>query len=62
MIQLQSKSRRRLEAENLFLRHQLNIALMGAPHPSVRESRLPPQRAALNQFSILASIDFVHAT
>jgi len=29
------KSRRRLEAENLFLRHQLNIALRRAP------SRLP---------------------
>jgi hypothetical protein len=26
-----SKSRRRLEAENLFLRHQLNIALRRAP-------------------------------
>jgi transposase InsO family protein len=26
------KSRRRLEAENLFLRHQLNIALRRAPH------------------------------
>src|SRR5262245_14383233 len=26
------KPRRRLEAENLFLRHQLNIALRGAPH------------------------------
>src|SRR5437588_11403078 len=26
------KSRRRLEAENLFLRHQLNIALRQAPH------------------------------
>jgi hypothetical protein len=26
------KSRRRLEVENLFLRHQLNIALRGAPH------------------------------
>ena len=25
------KSRRRLEAENLFLRHQLNIALRRAP-------------------------------
>jgi hypothetical protein len=25
------KSRRRLEVENLFLRHQLNIALRGAP-------------------------------
>ena len=25
------KSRRRLEAENLFLRHQLNIALQRAP-------------------------------
>ena len=25
------KSRRRLEAENLFLRHQLNIALRQAP-------------------------------
>src|SRR5215475_8895607 len=25
------KSRRRLKAENLFLRHQLNIALMRAP-------------------------------
>jgi hypothetical protein len=26
------KSPRRLEVENLFLRHQLNIALRGAPH------------------------------
>jgi len=26
------KSRRRLEAENLFLRHQFNIALRRAPH------------------------------
>jgi hypothetical protein len=26
------KSRRRLEMENLFLRHQLNIALRRAPH------------------------------
>src|SRR5262245_45273096 len=26
------KSIRRLEVENLFLRHQLNIALRGAPH------------------------------
>ena len=26
------KSRHRLEAENLFLRHQLNIALLRAPH------------------------------
>ena len=26
------KSRRRLEVENLFLRHQLNIALRGASH------------------------------
>jgi len=26
------KSQRRLEVENLFLRHQLNIALRGAPH------------------------------
>ena len=26
------KSRRRLEVENLFLRHQLNIALRRAPH------------------------------
>jgi hypothetical protein len=25
------KSRRRVEVENLFLRHQLNIALRGAP-------------------------------
>jgi hypothetical protein len=25
------KSRRQLEVENLFLRHQLNIALRGAP-------------------------------
>ena len=25
------KSQRRLEVENLFLRHQLNIALRGAP-------------------------------
>jgi len=28
------KSRRRLEAENLFLRHQLNIALRRATGPS----------------------------
>jgi transposase InsO family protein len=27
------RSPRRLEVENLFLRHQLNIALRGAPHP-----------------------------
>src|SRR4029077_6011299 len=27
------RSRRRLEVENLFLRHQLNIALRRAPHP-----------------------------
>jgi hypothetical protein len=27
-----NQSRRRLEVENLFLRHQLNIALRGAPH------------------------------
>jgi hypothetical protein len=27
------RPRRRLEVENLFLRHQLNIALRGAPHP-----------------------------
>ena len=26
------KSRRRLEVENLYLRHQLNIALRRAPH------------------------------
>ena len=26
------KSRSRLEAENLFLRHQLNVALRRAPH------------------------------
>jgi hypothetical protein len=26
------RSRRQLEVENLFLRHQLNIALRGAPH------------------------------
>src|SRR5829696_8438308 len=26
------RSRRRLEVENLYLRHQLNIALRGAPH------------------------------
>src|SRR4029077_13596925 len=26
------KPQRRLEVENLFLRHQLNIALRGAPH------------------------------
>jgi hypothetical protein len=33
------KSRRRLEAENLFLRHQLNIALRRAPHrPRLRGS------------------------
>jgi hypothetical protein len=33
------KSRRRLEVENLFLRHQLNIALRVAPHrPQLRGS------------------------
>jgi hypothetical protein len=32
------KSRHRLEAENLFLRHQLNIALRRAP-PRLRKSR-----------------------
>src|SRR5215469_1612800 len=32
------KSRRRLEAENLFLRHQLNIALRRAPHLRLRGS------------------------
>jgi hypothetical protein len=30
-LQCSFKPRRRLEAENLFLRHQLNIALRGAP-------------------------------
>jgi hypothetical protein len=33
------KSRCRLEAENLFLRHQLNIALQRAP-PRVRTENL----------------------
>jgi hypothetical protein len=28
------KSRRRLEAENLFLRHQLSVALRRAPSPT----------------------------
>jgi len=33
------RPRRQLEVENLFLRHQLNIALMGAPHgPRLRGS------------------------
>jgi hypothetical protein len=33
------KPPRRLEVENLFLRHQLNIALRGAPHrPQLRGS------------------------
>ena len=32
------KSRRRLELENLFLRHQLNIALRRAPHLRLRGS------------------------
>jgi len=33
------RPRRRLEVENLFLRHQLNIALRGAPHrPQLRGS------------------------
>jgi hypothetical protein len=32
------KSRRRLEVENLFLRHQLNIALRRAPHHLQRVS------------------------
>ena len=32
------KSRRRLEVENLFLRHQLNIALRRAPHLRLRGS------------------------
>jgi hypothetical protein len=34
------KSRRRLQAENLFLRHQLNIALRRAPVPVVNSIRL----------------------
>src|SRR2546421_2991475 len=34
-----SKPQRRLEVENLFLRHQLNVALRGAPHrPQLRGS------------------------
>src|SRR5258708_13204125 len=33
------RPRRQLEVENLFLRHQLNIALRGAPHrPRIRGS------------------------
>jgi hypothetical protein len=33
------RPRRQLEVENLFLRHQLNIALRGAPHrPRLRGS------------------------
>src|SRR5579862_9639152 len=32
IVDLIFKSRRRLGAENLFLRHQLNIALRRAPH------------------------------
>jgi hypothetical protein len=31
------KSQHRLELENLFLRHQLNIALRRAPHLRLRE-------------------------
>ena len=33
------KSRRRLEAENLFLRHQLNIAVRRTPSRRLRISR-----------------------
>ena len=39
------RPRRRLEVENLFLRHQLNIALRGAPHP------LRPRRARVGRQS-----------
>jgi hypothetical protein len=48
------RSRRWLEVENLFLRHQLNIALRGAPQEQaipVREvdttAQLPPQHDQL---------------
>jgi hypothetical protein len=34
------KSRSRLEAENLFLRHQLNIVLRRAPVPTANPKRL----------------------
>src|SRR5262249_9834443 len=36
-----SKSRRRLQAENLFLRHQLNIALRRGPPPPPLRGRDP---------------------
>jgi hypothetical protein len=50
------RSRRRLEVENLFLRHQLNIALRGAPHRLAILSRTCP---AINggAFSTLAVDD-----
>jgi hypothetical protein len=40
------KSRRRFEIENLFLRHQLNIALRGAP----RRLRIRGSAAAVPGF------------
>jgi hypothetical protein len=39
------KSRRRLEAENLFLRHQLNVALRRAPHGVLSENVIRPEFA-----------------
>ena len=42
------KSRSRLEAENLFLRHQLNIALRQAPVPTANLVRLAVDRESGN--------------
>ena len=60
------KPRRRLEAENLFLRHQLNIALRRAPprlrlHGSDRAllvciTWIWPNLLALSQYPSLASL------
>ena len=38
------KSRQRLEAENLFLRHQLNIALRCGPHIGFNYAKRPAVR------------------
>jgi hypothetical protein len=40
------KSRRRLEAENLFLRHQLNIAFEAGAAPSPKSANRDHQRNA----------------
>ena len=54
------KSRRRLEVENLFLRHQLNIALRGVvPESSIRRIRAmrQNQRIILRDAYVLQLLD-----